>query len=407
MVIIMKIIQINSVCGIGSTGRIATDLYQVLAQKGHECCIAYGRKLAPEGIPAYRIGSDMDVSLHAAYTRITDRTAFASKKATRKLIDMIIGYNPDIIHLHNLHGYYIHLGVLFQYLNQVKKPVIWSLYDCWPFTGHCCHFDYIGCEQWRTGCRHCKQKREYPASVLFDQSKKNYQQKKSLIRGCDSLVLVSPTQWLSDLLKDSYLNQFPTYFIPSGIDLEVFRPMESNFRECYGLSNQFIVLGVSNGFSKFKGLDYFVRLAKQLPEEYQLILIGVSKEQRHRFPRKVILIDRTNDAAELARYYSMADVFVNPTLQETQGLTNIEALACGTGVVTFNSGGSADCIDKSCGFVVERDNFEELLQTVIQACQCPFERKACIQKATDYDKNKLYDDYIELYKEVLGKGGSH
>jgi glycosyltransferase involved in cell wall biosynthesis len=397
----LRILQINTVCGVGSTGRITTDLYKVLEEKGHECCIAYGRGTAPKELNTIRAGSDWDVYKHALYTRLFDKTAFASKKATKRLIDKIRQYDPDIIHLHNIHGYFINLKLLFEYLKESKKAVIWSLYDCWSFTGHCCHFDYAGCNKWKTGCYRCEQRKEYPASWLLDHSKENYRTKKSIITGCNTLTIVPPTKWLSDLVGESYLGSYPRVIIPSGIDLDIFRPTENDFRAKYKLENQYIVLGVSNGFGKFKGSKYFTGLAARLPDGYQLVMIGVKEEERKLFPEKVLVLPRTNNAAELAGFYTMADVFVNPTLQETQGLTNIEALACGTGVVTFDSGGSPDCIDDSCGYVVKRGDSDGLLEAVISACQKPFDRNACIQRAGLYDKTKLYQDYIRLYEENM------
>lgn len=396
----LKIFQINSVCGVGSTGRIANDLYKIAESQGHVGCIAYGRGSAPEDIHSIRIGSDLDVCLHALYTRITDKTAFASKNYTRLLIDTIVEFDPDIIHLHNLHGYYINIELLFQYLKATRKPVVWSLYDCWPFTGHCYHFDYIGCDKWKTGCYQCVQKKDYPTSYLFDASKENYLRKKAFITACDNIVIVPPTQWLADLVKESFLNKFKSIVIPSGIDLDKFKPTPSNLRKKYQLEDKKIVLGVSNGFSKNKGAQYFNELAQKLPDHYKLVLIGVREEQRKLFPKDILTLPRTDSMTELAEFYTAADVFVNPTLQETQGLTNIEALACGTGVVTFNSGGCPECIDKSCGFVVERGDLQGLIKAVIQTCTAPFDHDACIQKAALFDQSKLYKEYIKLYEEI-------
>ena len=397
----MRILQINSVCGVGSTGRITTDLYKVLQEQGQDCCICYGRGTAPAAIHSIRIGSDKDVYLHALYSRITDKTAFASRRATKELIHKIIEYNPDIIHLHNLHGYYINLELLFCYLQNAGKPIIWSLYDCWSFTGHCCHFDYVGCDKWKAGCYQCQQKKEYPISYIYDNSKKNYLKKKALITGCDRINIVLPTRWLLGVAQESYLNKFPTFVIPSGIDLDAFQPTPSDFRKKYNLEGKHIVLGVSNGFSKFKGSRYFIELAKYLPEDYKVVMVGVKEEERKLFPKNVLVLPRTNQTAQLAQFYTMADVFVNPTLQETQGLTNIEALACGTGVVTFQSGGSPEGIDESCGYVVEREDFQGLLKAVIRSCNNPFESDVCRKRACLYDKSKLYQDYLDLYKNVL------
>ncbi|MHB8132245.1 MAG: glycosyltransferase, partial [Mobilitalea sp.] len=368
----MRILQINSVCGVGSTGRITTNLYHVLVEQGHECCISYGRGTAPESINTIKIGTDLDVYKHALYTRITDKTAFASKKTTQRFIEEVIKYNPDIIHLHNIHGYYVNIELLFRYFKESGKPVIWTLHDCWSFTGHCYHFDYIGCEKWKTGCYQCKHKKDYPASFIFDHSKENYLRKKALITSSDRLILVPPTKWLSTLVSESYLSKFPRVIIPNGIDLDLFKPTGSDLRRKYLLENKYIVLGVSNGFSEYKGSKYFALLAKNLTDEYKVVLIGVKEEERRLFPNNVLLLPRTNNTTELAEFYTLADVFVNPTLQETQGLTNIEALACGTPVVTFNSGGSPECIDSSCGYVVERDDGEGLIKAVKQACIAPF-----------------------------------
>lgn len=400
----MRILQINSVCGVGSTGRITTDLYSFLEEQGHECCIAYGRGTAPEIYNTIRIGSNLDVYLHALYTRIFDKTAFASKKATKELIKKVIQYNPDIIHLHNIHGYYINLELLFKFLKKSRKPVIWSLYDCWSFTGHCCHFDYVGCSKWKTGCNQCILKKIYPASLLCDNSKENYLRKKSIITNYNKLIIVPPTKWLSDLVKESYLSKFPTVIIPSGIDLEVFKPTQSDLRTKFRLEDKNVVLGVSNGFSINKGSKYFIELANHLSEEYKVVLIGVPKEKRHLFPENVLALPRTNNTTELAQFYSMADVFVNPTLQETQGLTNIEALACGTGVVTFNSGGCPESIDQSCGYVVERDDLNGLMKAVILACKTPFDSNACIHKSHLYNKSKIYKEYLKLYEDSTEAG---
>ncbi|MDD3173537.1 MAG: glycosyltransferase, partial [Herbinix sp.] len=257
----MRILQINSVCGVGSTGRITTDLYKVLEDQGHECCICYGRGTAPKTLNTIRIGSDLDIYKHALYTRITDKTAFASKKATERLIHQMKQYNPDIVHLHNLHGYYINLKLLFNYFKESGMPVIWSLYDCWSFTGHCCHFDYIGCNKWKSGCYQCEQKKNYPKSLFYDNSKANYLRKKSIITSYNRIIIVPPTKWLSNLLMESFLSDYPTVIIPSGIDLEVFKPTKSDLRTKYQLKNKYIILGVLNGFQKNKGSKYFIELA--------------------------------------------------------------------------------------------------------------------------------------------------
>lgn len=397
----MKVLQINSVCGVGSTGRITTDLYKVLEEQGHECVIAYGRGNAPKDIKSIKIGTNLDNYMHVTKTRVFDKHGFGSIKATKEFIKKAIEYDPDVIHLHNIHGYYINIELLFDYIKKTEKPVVWSLYDCWSFTGHCYHFDYIGCDKWKTGCYRCEQKKEYPTSYFYDSSRENYQRKKNIITSYDRINIVPPTKWLSNLVSDSYLSKFPKEIIPSGIDLGIFKPTQSDLRIKYKLDNKYVVLGVSSGFSKSKGSKYFIELANNLPDEYKLVLIGVKEEQRRLFPENVVMLPRTHNTAELAQFYTLADVFVNPTLQETQGLTNIEALACGTAVVTFNSGGSPECIDSSCGYVVERGDLNGLIEAITKACKVPFNGNDCIQRARLFDKSKLFKDYIELYKDVL------
>jgi glycosyltransferase involved in cell wall biosynthesis len=386
------------VCGIYSTGRIVSDIYHFLKEQGHECCIAYGRGKAPKDIPTIQIGSKLSVYLHALYSRLTDKTGFASKRATKKLIKQIKLYQPNLIHLHNLHGYYINLKLLFDYLKESKIPVVWSIYDCWSFTGHCCHYDYAGCERWLSGCHDCIQKKEYPASVLMDHSKENYAFKKSMITSVNGLVLIPPTRWMYHQLKQSFLKDLPAVIIPSGIDVSAFLPIESDIRSRYGLDNCYMVLGVTNGYNKFKGLEYYDFLADILPDNFRIVLAGIDSKHSYLFSRRILILPRTNDVKELAALYSAADVYVNFTLQETQSITNIEALACGTGVVTFDSGGCPECVDESCGFVIKRGDIQSFAKAVITTCEQPFEEAACRRKAAFYDIHHLCPEYLKLYQ---------
>lgn len=395
----MKILQINSVCGVGSTGRIATDLYKVLEEQGHECLIAYGRGTAPEGINSIRIGSDFDVNVHGVMSRLTDKHGFYTKKATKEFICKIKEYDPDIIHLHNIHGYYINIEELFHYLAESNKPVVWTLHDCWAFTGHCPHFDYIGCDKWKTECYDCPQKKEYPASLCADKSKWNYSKKKELFTSVNKMMVVTPSQWLGNLVKQSFLSKYPVKVINNGINLNVFKPTLSNFREEYQLQNKNIILGVANVWGLHKGLQYLLELANELDDSYQIVIVGVTEKQK--LPPNTMGITRTNDVQQLAQIYTAADVFVNPTLEETLGLVNLEALACGTPVITFNTGGSPECIDKTCGIVVEKGNIEGLMQGILLLKNDKINESYCINFANSFDKNMKYQDYIGLYYDQL------
>ena len=399
----MNILQINSVCGIGSTGRIATDLHAILLSQEHQSTVAFGRYMAKNCNHTIRIGSRLDNYVHVIQTRLFDKHGLASAGATKNFIAKIKELNPDVIHLHNLHGYYLHIGLLFEYLKQANKPVIWTLHDCWAFTGHCAYFDFVGCERWKTECYDCPLKMEYPKSFT-DNSQSNYKVKKDVFLGVEDLKLVTPSKWLAGLVKQSFLQDYPLVVINNGIDLSVFRPTPSPFRTNYKLEDKFIVLGVASDFSERKGYGYFLELSKQLKQDEKLVLVGLSEKQITSLPTGVIGITKTNNTQELAEIYSAADVFINPTLEDNFPTTNLEALACGTPVVTFDSGGSPECLDASSGLVVERGDLRELVTAIatIRKKGKKLYTAHCQKRAQDwFDKDTRLAEYIELYKEYL------
>ena len=395
----MKILQINSVCGVGSTGRIATDLYKVLEEQGHECLIAYGRGTAPEGINSYKIGTNLDNYLHVARTRILDQHGYGSKKPTIELIKKIKEYDPDVIHLHNLHGYYLNLEVLFNYLAESNKPVIWTLHDCWSFTGHCAYFDYIECDKWKHECRNCPQKKTYPNSYVLDNSYQNFNQKKELFTRLNNLTIITPSQWLANLVKQSFLNKYPIQVINNGIDLNVFKPTPSEFRKKYHLEEKKIILGVANVWNQRKGLNTFIELSSKLNDNYQIVLVGVTEKQKNNLPSDIIGITRTNNIKELAEIYSTADVFVNPTLEEVMGLVNVEALACGTPVITYSTGGSIECIDETCGLIIDKDDFQSLANALKYNFPS-LNKDSIVKQAQKYNKYDKYSEYINIYEDM-------
>lgn len=342
----MKVLQINSVCGIRSTGRICTDLAEVLEQNGHECKIAYGRETVPEKYRKYavRIGSDFDVKLHALQSRIFDNAGFGSRRATEKFIEWVKEYDPDVIHLHNIHGYYINIEVLFNYLAKADKPVVWTLHDCWTFTGHCAHYSYVKCNKWKTGCYNCPQKKRYPSSLLLDASKKNWLKKKELFTSVKNLTFVIPSKWLVSQVEQSFLSKYPVKVIPNGIDLNVFKPTPSDFREKNGLVGKIILLGVASSWDERKGLNDFVELSKILDEKYKIVLVGLNEKQKKELPENILKITRTNNIQELAEIYTTSDVLFNPTYEDTYPTVNLEAQACGIPVITYRTGGSVESV---------------------------------------------------------------
>ncbi len=398
----MKILMINSVCGIRSTGRICTDLARMLEEQGHECRIAYGRETVPEKFKkyAFRIGKKTGVYIHALKARLFDSAGFGSGHATKKLIKEIKAYSPDIIHLHNIHGYYLHVGKLFRFLREYNKPVLWSFYDCWSFTGHCAHFDFNECDKWMTDCRGCAFKNEYPSSMISKASK-NRKKKSELFTGIPKMSLILPSLWMKTIVSKSYMKDYPTFLMPNGIDLKSFSPEQSDFKIQHNLSEKFILLGVASFWNEMKGLDYFNRLADELDSKiFKVILVGKADESA--LSQNIFHISATNDVRELCRIYSAADVFVNPTLQETQGLTTVEAFACGTPAIVFNSGGAAECVNDSCGIVVEKGDYAALRDSIleIQSGKRTFNRDSCLQIAAEYDSANLYKSFIELYESL-------
>lgn len=397
----MRVLQINSVCGVGSTGRIATDLYKVLEEQGHECLIAYGRGTAPEGINSYKIGTNLDNYLHVARTRLLDEHGYGSKKPTIELVKKIKEYNPDIIHLHNLHGYYLNLEVLFNYLAESNKPVVWTLHDCWAFTGHCAYFDYIGCDKWKDECNNCPQKKEYPSSNFLDNSKLNFNKKKELFTSLQNMKIITPSKWLAKLVQESFLGKYNVEVINNGIDLNVFKPTPSDFRQKYHLEKKKIILGVASVWIERKGLSTFIELSAKLNENYQVVLVGVTEKQKNNLPSNIIGITRTNNIKELAEIYTAADLFVNPTLEEVMGMVNVEALACGTPVITYSTGGSVECIDETCGRVVEKENILGIVSEIQNLTTGFITNKFSFDRAKLYEKSLKYLEYIELYEKIV------
>ena len=276
----MKVLQINSVCSYGSTGRIAVDLYTLLESQGHECMIAYGRRTAPANVKTIRIGSSFDNYRHVALTRLTDKHGFSSRNATKKLIEDIEGFDPDIIHLHNIHGYFINMEILFHYLSQANKPVVWTLHDCWAFAGHCSYFDYVQCDKWKSGCFDCPQKGKYPKSLVRDNSAWNYHEKMELFTSIQDMKIVTPSQWLADLVKQSYLKKYPVNVIHNGINLDAFKPTSSDFKTRYHIENKKVVLGVASVWEDRKGLKYLEKLSADLGDEYAVVIVGVTESQK-------------------------------------------------------------------------------------------------------------------------------
>lgn len=364
----MKVLLINAVCGTGSTGKICAAIAQQYEHEGHEVKIAYGRDgFVPEQFQKYavRIGNDLDVRLHGVYTRLTDRHGFASRAATRKFLQWAEAYDPDVLWLHNIHGYYINIAQLFRWIkSRPNMQVKWTLHDCWSFTGHCSYFSFAGCDKWKTGCHNCPQKSSYPATKLLDQSKSNYARKKHLFTGVANMTLITPSQWLADLVKQSFLKEYPVEVVYNTVNTEIFKPTPGDFRKKYNLQDKKMILGVASIWEKRKGLEDFIKLAGILDDRYRIVLVGLSPEQANRMPANVIAISRTNSQQELAEIYTAADIFFNPTYEDNYPTVNLEAQACGTRVITYDTGGSKETLSTADSVAIKQGDWEQLLQFI-------------------------------------------
>ena len=394
----MKVLQIN-IFGNLSTGRIAVDIYRTLISEGHQGVIAFARNSVPDDVPYIKIGNKFSVYCDGILTRLTDRAGFYSKDATRKLITEILKYDPDIIHLHNLHGYYINVEILFEFLKKYGKPVVWTLHDCWAFTGHCCYYSMAECEKWIEGCHDCKQTHTYPKSLFIDNSTINYKKKKQLFTFMSNLHLVTVSKWLEGEVKKSFLKDLPCTTIYNGIDLDVFKPTDSNFRKKYGLEDKVIILGVASTWDIRKGLSDFIELSFMLSEKYKIVVVGVNKTEKEKLPKSILGIERTNSVKELAEIYTAADVFFNASVEETFGLPTVEAMACGTPVIVYNSTALPEVVDGNYGYIVEEHDLNAVAVCIKKIRN--FSLGPIIENASRYSKQTMTRNYMKLYEKYV------
>lgn len=397
----VRILQITAFCGWGCTGRIALGIHNVLVEQEQQSIIAWGRiNTAPDTVPTIKIGNKLDQQVHGLYTRITDKCGYGSKYVTKKFIKEIDKYTPDLIQLHILHGYYINLPILFEYIKEKKIPVVWTFHDCWAFTGHCPYFDLVGCQKWETGCYQCQQKHHHPASWIVDNSKGNWLAKKKLFTAIDNLTIVTPSEWLAKLVKKSFLQGCRIEVIHNGIDTQDFKPVYGDIFTNMGISNKKIILGVSSTWSNSKGLKDFIQLNRILPDEYIVVLVGVTKDQKRKLPKTIIGIERTENISELAELYTAATVLVNPTYEDNYPTINLEALACGTPVITYKTGGSIEAIEQSgYGYIVNKGDIGGLLRSILEI---PSKDKATLGSLM-LDQKIIFNKYVKLYHDIVKK----
>lgn len=395
------LLQINVTANWGSTGKIAEQIGLCAQAHGWKSYIAYGRMMNPSMNELIKIGNTFDVYEHYAEARLLDNEGVASRRATRRLLQRMDEIQPDVVHLHNIHDHYLNYPILFRYLADKKIPVVWTQHDIWSLSGHC-DTNLLGCEKWKTECKEC------PAIGRWslDRSERNFKLKKELLAAIPSLTIIPVSDWLAGMIKESHLGVRSIQVIKNGIDLNVFRPLDKDVRKRFGIpTSKRIVLGVAMPWSERKGLPDFLKLYDMLEtDKYQILLVGLTKAQIAELPQGIIGIERTSSALDLAEIYSASDVFVNTTYYDNYPTTNLEAMACGTPVITYNTGGSPEAVDDKTGIVVEQGDVDALADAIRLIKESPLSSEACRKRAEEhFEKDKCFEEYIELYNQILNE----
>lgn len=406
-----KLFQINITANWGSHGKITEGIGQMVQSKGWESYIAYGRWFNESSSHLYHIGSDLDEKIHGLSTRILDNHGLMSRRATKRLVHYIESIQPDIIHLHNIHGYYLNYPILFDFLSSYNKPVVWTLHDCWAYTGHCAHYMYVGCEKWKSHCADCPQKSAYPRSFLRDNSYRNFEKKRAAFSSLNSLVLVPVSRWLDGELQSSFLKDIDRRLVYNGIDTSTFHIAEDTdaIKQRYHIPpRNKMILGVASNWYH-KGLEDFISLSQSIEDNYSIVLVGLNDKELKSIPKNIIGIKRTENVKELCKLYSAANVLFNPTWEDNFPTINLEAMACGTPVVTYATGGAAESIDTLTGAAIERGDLAAAISKIQNICQAPKSRfstpcrKRIEKHFTDHEMCK---NYFELYQELLSENTS-
>ena len=393
-----KVLFINPAKNYGSTGKIIEQIGLLSKNSGWDPYLLHSSRYDnPSKLGSIKVGSTLSEKWHALMALLFDRHGLHSYQATKEAILKIKELKPDVIHLHNIHGYYINYPLLFQYLKDANVPIVWTLHDCWSFTGHCTYFDMIGCEKWKLGCHHCENLKDYPKSILCDRSAKNYSLKKDLFTSLHNVTIGPVSDWLGQMVAQSYMGKYPVRVLHNGVDLKRFRVLSPKRND-----GKFRILGVALGFSGRKGLDDFNKLREILPDNYEITMVGLIGDEINKILPGIRGIARTSTVDELVNLYNEADVYINPTYSDNFPTTNIEALACGTPVITYKTGGSPEAVDSKTGVVIEQGNVTALANAIMQMKDHPLSSADCRKRAEEcFDKDKCFEKYIALYEEIL------
>ena len=398
-----KLIQINTVCNT-STGKLMGDIQRTANASGYETLSIVGRRKVFQDIRCEKIGNGVSFWIHVIINTLFDRQGYGSYFTTKKIVQRLREENPDIVHLHNLHGYYINLPILFNYLSkEFEGKIFWTFHDCWPITGHCAYFTAAECEKWQSGCSKCQNKKVYPVSLFMDSSKKNYREKRKMFCSLKNLTIITPSEWMKDIVKKSFLNCFPIEVINNGIDLKAFSYQENQKKVFYkyGIEKEKkVLLGVASVWDARKGMRDFIALAQIIPEEYQILLVGLSKKQLSALPSNIMGIQRTDNIQEMAMIYSLSHIFINPSLEESFSLVTAEAIACGTPVIVLNTSAVKELVCDNNGIVIANHDAADYWDAIKKLEEKRLSRKTIMQTAQKYDAEIFAEKVIQLYEQM-------
>lgn len=400
-----KILQIGSSINCGAPGKIAEQIGLLAIKKGWDVYMAHGlRHSNPSKLKTIPMVTPSEEKIHALYSLLLDRQGLGPDGKTKMLVEWIKENKPDVIHLHNIHGHFLNYQTLFKYLVTTEIPIVWTFHDFWPITGHCAHFDHIDCNKWKTNCYRCPLSKAYPKSLFFDRSRQNYITKKELFSSIKQMVIAPVSNWAGSFIKDSFLKHYPILPIYNGVDVNVFTPISSNKRKLLGLDDKCVLVGVASPWSSMKGFNDYMKLREQLSDKYAIIMIGLNPKEMSNIPDGIIGIPRTQNQLELAEYYSMADIVLNLSYQETFGMTTVEGMACGTPVIVYKKTASPELITSETGIVVEAGNLNNLLQaieTIYKNGKAVYSEKCRERAVQKFDKEKCFEEYVKLYNNLI------
>lgn len=395
-----KLVQINTVCN-GSTGNIMRAIQKEAIAQGFETVSLYGRRKGYRDMLCEKFGNGISFWIHVIVNTLFDMQGSASIYHTKKMIRRLREIDPDIIHLHNLHGYYLNLPILFRYLNEeYNGKVFWTFHDCWPITGHCPYFVTAKCEKWKSGCYQCANKKSYPISYGLDRSKENFTWKKKTFTKIEDLTIICPSDWVKQTVKQSFLKDKNVVVVSNGIDPNIFYPRtETTALEKYGIpDDKKIILGVASIWEPRKGLNDFLELAKMLGDNYRIVLVGLSKNQKEKLLANIIGILRTENREELAQIYTRADVFINPSWEETFSLVTVEAMACGTPVIAMRSSAVQELVNEENGVLLDGNSVEEYMEAIRYLENHKLKREVVQSTVKNYTVDNMTKRIVELYK---------